>query len=81
MVDKVRELALVAYEGSEGRSVSDRLRVLPKGATSMENGVFGTGSAMLCCRSCEKLSDDFCGLKVFVNGGLLLVALALMERL
>lgn len=36
----------------------------------MEKGVFGTGSARLCWRSREKLSDDFCGLKVVLKGGL-----------
>jgi hypothetical protein len=79
---RLRELPLVAYDVNEGRSVSERLRPWLKGVASMEKGVLGTGSARLCWRSREKLSDDFCGLKVVLKGGLIVwVALALMERL
>jgi hypothetical protein len=79
---KFKELLLVAYELSEGRSVSARLRPWLKGVASIEKGVLGTGSATLYWRSREKLSDDFCGLRVVLKGGLAVwVALALMERL
>lgn len=67
---KFKELLLVAYELNEGRSVSARLRPWLKGVASMEKGVLGTGSATLYWRSREKLSDDFCGLRVVLKGGL-----------